>query len=115
MNFFSRMSPLRAYRDLRLFLATRERYEFGFFALALAITGFLVYAFFRDSAVPEDYRRNIIYVQQWPATRTDAEIKAQQAIDAPIEAKARADQEAARKARQAEFKKVDDQLTRWGL
>jgi hypothetical protein len=115
MNFFTRMSPLRAYRDLRLFLATRERYEFGFLALALCITGFLIYAFWRDSNVPQEYRRDIVYVQQWPASRTDAEIRAQQAIDAPIKAKAIADEKAAREAKQAEFKKVDDQLTRWGF
>ncbi|RZM06209.1 MAG: hypothetical protein EOP67_75325, partial [Sphingomonas sp.] len=104
MNFFTRMSPLRAYRDLRLFLATRERYEFGFLALSLFITGFLIYGFFRDSDVPREYRRNIVYVEQWPADRTDAQIRAQQAIDAPIKAKAIADQKAAREAQQAQFK-----------
>ena len=115
MNFFSRMSPWRAYKDLRLFLATRERYEFGFLVLAMMITGFLIYAFVHDSYAEPEYKRNIVYVEQWPADRTDAQIRAQQAIDAPIKAKRIAEIEAAEKQRQAQFKKVDDQLTRWGL
>jgi hypothetical protein len=115
MNFFSRMSPWRAYKDLRLFLATRERYELGFLALSMAITGFLVYAFAHDSYEEPAYKRNIIYVEQWRADRTDAEIRAQQAIDAPIKAKRMAEQKAAEDKRQADFKKLDDQMTRWGL
>lgn len=115
MSFFSRMSPWRAYKDLRQFLATRERYEVGFLALAMMIPGFLIYAFVQDSYVEPEYKRNIVYVEQWPADRTDAQIRAQQAIDAPIKAKRLAEIEAAEKQRQAQFKKVDDQLTRWGL
>jgi len=115
MSFFSRMSPLRAYKDLRDFLATRERYELGFLALAMGITGFLVYAFAHDSYVEPVYKRDIVYVQQWSADRTDAQIRAQQAIDAPIKAKQMAEAQAAREKKQAEFKKVDDQLSRWGL
>ncbi len=115
MSFFSRMSPLRAYKDLRDFLATRERYELGFLALAMAITGFLVYAFAHDSYVEPVYKRDIIYVQQWTADRTDAQIRAQQAIDAPIKAKRMAEVQAARDKQQAAFKKADDQLSRWGL
>ena len=115
MHFFSRMSPVRAYKDLRLFLSTREPYEFGFLALAMGITGFLIFAFYRDSTVAPTYKRDIIYVEQWRATRTDAEIRAQQAIDAPIKAKALAERKAAEDRRRAEFKQLDDQLTRWGI
>lgn len=115
MGFFSRMSPVRAYKDLRLFLATREKYEFGFLALAMAITGFLIYAFYRDSNIPTEYKRNIIYVEQWKADRSDAQIRAQQAIDGPIKAKALAEQKAAQDRRRAQFKQVDDQMTKWGL
>ena len=115
MRFFSRMSPARAYKDLRLFLATREKYEFGFLALAMAITGFLIYAFYRDSTVPREYKRDIIYVEQWSADRTDAQIRAQQAIDGPVKAKQLAEQKAAQERRRAEFKNLDDQLTKWGF
>lgn len=115
MNFFSRMSPVRAYKDLRFFLAGRQPYELGFLVLAMAITGFLIYGFYRDSNVAPTYKRDIIYVEQWAATRTDAEIRAQQAIDGPIKAKALAEQKAKQDKRRAEFKKLDDQLNRWGI
>lgn len=115
MDFFGRMSPLRAYRDLRLFLAGRETYELGFLAAAMLITGFFIYAFAKDSAVEPTYKRDIVYVQQWRADRTEAQIRAQQAIDAPIKAKAMAEQKAAQEKRQAGFKKMDDALSRWGL
>lgn len=115
MNFFTRMSPLRAYTDLRRFLATREKYEFGFLALSLAITGFLIYAFYKDSTVAPVYKRDIIYVEQWAATRSDAEIKAQQAIDGPIKAQRLAERKAAEERRRAEFKALDDRLSRWGF
>ena len=49
MGSFSRFSPVRAYRDLRLFLRGRQPYELGFLALAMLVTGFLIYAFSKDS------------------------------------------------------------------
>lgn len=115
MQFFARFSPVRAYRDLRLFLASRETYELGFLALAITITGFLIYAFERDSTVPPVYHRDIIYVQQWRADRTDDEIRAQQKIDAPLKAKRLAEEKAEQEARRAQFKKVDDAMARWGM
>ncbi len=115
MQFFARFSPVRAYRDLRLFLASREPYELGFLALAIAITGFVIYAFEKDSTVAPVYHRDIVYVQQWRADRTDADIRAQQKIDAPLKAKRIADEQAELEARRAQFRKVDDAMTRWGL
>ena len=115
MEFFSRMSPARAYRDLRLFLATRQPHELWFLVAAIAITGFFIYAFAKDSYAEKVYKPNIIYVKQWTLDRTDAEIIAQQKID---QAK-REKEEAALKARQAEtqaaFKRLDDKMTRMGL
>lgn len=115
MQFFRRMSPVRAYKDLRFFLAGRQPYEFLFLTLAMAITAFLIFGFYRDSTVTPEYKREIIYVEQWSATRTDAEIRAQQAIDGPIKAKALAERKAAEDKRRAEFKQLDDAMTRWGL
>ncbi len=115
MNFFGRMSPLRAYRDLRQFLAGREPYELVFLIAAMGITTFFIYAFAKDSAVEPTYKRDIVYVEQWPESRTDAQIRAQQAIDAPVKAKRLADDRAAREKKQAGFKRLDDSLSRWGL
>lgn len=115
MSYFGRFSPIRAYRDLRVFLGSREPHELGFLVLAMAITGFLIYAFEKDSTMAPEYRRDIVYVEQWRADRTDAEIRAQQKIDGPIKAKRVADEEAGIARRRAQFKKVDDAMNRWGL
>ncbi|HEU0066239.1 MAG TPA: hypothetical protein VFQ57_03260 [Sphingomonas sp.] len=115
MGFFSRFSPIRAYRDLRLFLSHRQPYEVGFLVLAMAITGFLVFAFAHDSYVEPEYHPNIVYVEQWPADRTDEQIRAQQKIDAPIREKELAEEKKALDERRASFKRVDEKLESWGL
>lgn len=115
MGYFSRFSPVRAIRDLRFFLAQRQPYELGFLALAMAITGFLIFAFMHDSYEEPVYRPNIIYVQQWRADRTDAQIIAQQKIDEPIRQKELAEQRKADEERRAGFRRLDEKLKRWGL
>ncbi len=115
MGFFSRFSPLRAYRDLRFFLASRQPYELWFLIAALMVTGFLVYAFAKDSYAEPEYRPEIIYVEQWPADRTDAQIVAQQKLDAPIKAKRLAEQKKREDETRAAFKRMDDKMTDMGL
>ena len=115
MGLFSRFSPIVAYRDLRLFLSQRQPYELIFLIAALGVTSFLIYAFMKDSYVEKEYRPNIVYVEQWPANRTDAEILAQQKIDAPIQAKRRAEQKAREDAQRASFKRLDDKLKAMGI
>jgi hypothetical protein len=115
MEFFSRFAPVRAYRDLRRFLAGRQPHELGFLLLAMVITTFFVYAFARDSHVERAYKPNIIYVEQWTADRSDDQIRAQQKIDAVAKAKRMAEIKAAQDKKRAEFKKVDDALEKWGI
>jgi hypothetical protein len=115
MPYLSRFSPVRAVRDLRVFLAARQPHELYFLVAAMAITGFLIYAFAHDSYVEPVYRPQITYVQQWSLDRTDAEIRAQQAIDEPIKQRRLAEQRRAQEARQAQFKRVDKAMERWGF
>ncbi len=115
MGFFGRFSPVRAYRDLRFFLSQRQPYELGFLALSLAVTGFLIFAFAHDSYAEPAYKPNIIYVQQWSADRSDAEIVAQQKIDEPIRQRELAERRKAEEERRAGFRRLDEKLTRWGL
>ena len=116
MTFLRFFSPAAAWRDLRLFLATRRRHEMVFMALALAVTVLIIFVFFRDTmGITKPYERNIIYVEQWPITRTDEQIKAQQKIDQAKKAIQLAELKKRREAKQAEFKKVDDWLTRHGF
>lgn len=116
MSFLRYISPLRAFRDLRFFLARRRPHELWFGILALLLTFVVIAAFIHDSHVETPYEPpNIIYAESWPITRTDAEIKQQQVID---EAKRHIEEEKLdklRKQKQAEFKKVDDWLTQHGF
>jgi hypothetical protein len=115
MGFFGRFSPVRAYRDLRFFLSQRQPYELGFLVLALGVTGFFIYAFMRDPALAPVYRPNIIYVEQWRADRTDAEIIAKQKIDEPIRQQQLAEEKRLDDERRAGFRRLDAKLKRWGL
>jgi hypothetical protein len=117
MTFLKNMSPVGAVRDLRFFLATRRRHELWFMLLALAVTLLILFVFFKDSASGFDkpYERNIIYAEQWPITRTDEQIRAQQKIDQAKKHIQQAEFEKRRKAKQAEFKRLDDKLESWGF
>ena len=115
MQFFGRFSLVRAYRDLRLFLSDRRPHELGFLVMALAITGVVIYAFVRDSHVERVYRPNIIYVEQWPLDRTDAQIRAQQVIDEAARQKRLAAEKAEEDQKRAQFQRLDNQLDTWGL
>ena len=111
-----RFNPLVGLRDLRLFLASREKHELVFAFLAVIVTVTIIAGFYLDSGdLTRPYRREIQYVESWPLNRTDAEIIAAQKADA----KTRAAREAAEKDRVARnresLKKIDDALTRWGF
>ncbi|MBW6531182.1 hypothetical protein ACYZX9_11655 [Sphingomonas citri] len=115
MQFFARLSPLRAARDLRFFFQTRERYEWGFLALSVAITGFFVWAFFHDSYFEKEYKPNIIYFEQWKLDRTDAQIIAQQQIDQAKREIAEREQRAREEKLRQGFKRLDDKLNAMGI
>lgn len=115
MNFFARMSPLRAVRDLRFFLQQRQPHELIFLVISVLATGLILIGFVKDSAIEKEYRPEIVYVQQWRLDRTDAQIRAQQAIDAPIKQKQLDEQKRVQDERRAAFKKIDDKLEKWGL
>jgi hypothetical protein len=115
MSFISRFSPLRAYRDLRFFLAGREPYELGFLVLAMVITGVFIWVFASDSHVEQVYKPNIIYVQQWRLDRTDAQIRAQQAIDEADKQRRVAEEKAEQEKSRRQFQKLDKQLNKWGI
>ncbi len=115
MTFLKSLSPLRAIRDLRFFLAQRKQHELWFMMLSMAITFVILWMFVKDSHIESPYKRNIIYVESWPITRTDEQIRAQQKIDQAKKHIAEEELEKRRKAKQAEFQKVDDWLTSHGF
>ncbi len=114
--YLRRFSPLRAFLDLRRFLASRSKHEVIFLFAALAAC-ILILTFFVNgyTATPPYRPPDIIYVQSWPANRTDAEIVAQQKIDQAkkvIEDKKKAAEDAEIRA---QYKRASDQLNAIGI
>ena len=93
--------PSRAIADLRQFWGVRRRHQAVYAALAVASTSFVLFAFWQSFTIEKEWEPpEVHYVQQWPASRTDAEVRAQQAKDAPAELaakKAAADKAEARR------------------
>ncbi|MCW3834769.1 hypothetical protein ACFQ1E_03105 [Sphingomonas canadensis] len=115
-KYFARFSPLRALRDLRAFLATRQRYEIFTLFGAAAVTWTVMWVFLTDSrSVEIPYKRNITYVQDWRADRSQADMQALEKQMSTARTKEQRELEERQKKRQAEFKKVDDFLTSWGI
>jgi Tfp pilus assembly protein PilN len=115
MNFLSRFSPIAAYRDLRAFLSERRPHELVFAVLAITMTLVVISVFAQGSNVARPYKREIIYVQQWPLDRTEAQILAQQKIDQVEKAKRDAIAAQQQKDLQAQWKRLDDKLNKWGI
>ncbi|HEX8389030.1 MAG TPA: hypothetical protein VF636_08445 [Sphingomonas sp.] len=115
MDYLSRFSPVRAIRDLRRFLGTRQPYELGFLVLSMVVTLTLIWAFMRDSYAEPVYRPDIIYVEQYRLDRTDAEIMAQQKVDQAAKEKRLAERAKRQAERQAAFKRLDDRLESYGF
>jgi hypothetical protein len=115
MSYFARFSPIRAYRDLRLFLSYRSAHELWFAIAAIVVTGVIISGFVVDSRMPAPYKREIVYFENWRADRTDAEIIALQKIDQAAREKRKAENDKILAERRAQFKRVDDKLESWGL
>jgi hypothetical protein len=93
----------------RLWANSTSRYKLVFGAAAigmvsLIVTGFVVEP--RWGVMPEGPQ--VVYVSDWPATRTDAQIKDQQRIDA-MERRKFADE------RRRQWQKLDRSLDRLGF
>lgn len=101
-------SPRALWADLRLFWSTRPRHQWVAALLALAMPAGIVTIFYFDAKTNIVPAETIMYLDSWPAARSDAEIKAKQKIDA-------AALEARRRERQRQFQELDQSLNRMGL
>lgn len=108
MPIFPRPSTPRAFwSDLRAFLGVRGRHQVLIAIVSVLIPVAIVAGFYVDSRI-EEPPLGVIYVESWPADRTDAEIVAQQKID-------QAKRNAAAEAKRQEFQRADEALERIGL
>lgn len=102
------VSPRALWADLRLFWATRPRHKWIAGVLAVLVPAIIAIGFYYDAKTNIMPGETVMFIDSWPATRSDAEIKAQQKADA-------AAMERARRERQREFQQLDQDLNRIGL
>jgi len=116
MAIFPRpVSPIKAIRDLRYFLATRQKHELIFAFLAVFITTMLIAGFYVDSRVEKPWKRDVQYVESWPLDRSDEQIRAQQKIDLARKKALLAEHEKKRQANMKSFQRLDKKLEDMGL
>lgn len=97
------VGPHAALADLRAFLRQRGREQWIGAALAVLVTMIIIIEFLVDSKINTSAPPRIIYVEQWKADRTDAEIIAQQKKDQAV-------RDAYAKEKQRQFQKLEKQL-----
>lgn len=116
MSFLRSVSPSAAWADVRQIFTTRRRHQLGIMGVSLALTYVVVAGMVIESKIPpKPYHRDIIYVEQYRADRTDAEIIAQQKIDGAKKIADKKELERLEAERRAQFKKVNDQLKALGI
>ena len=104
MSWFPRpVGPRAAFRDLAAFMRQRGREKSLAAALAVLVTAIIVVEFLVDSKINTAPPPQIIYVEQWGANRTDAEILTDQKIH-------QAERAAALRERQRQFRKLGEKL-----
>ena len=97
------VGPRAALRDLTAFMRQRSREQIIGAALAVLVTMIIVIIFFVDSKINTAPPQQIVYVENFPANRTDEQIVADQT-------KASEDRKKAEEARRQEFEKLQKQL-----
>lgn len=116
MAIFPRpVSPVRAIRDLRGFLAQRQRHELLFGFLSVVITMLIIAGFYVDSKFEKPWKRDIQYFESWPANRTDEEIRERLAADLIKDKQRKAELEKLRQERMKSFQRLDKKLDDLGI
>jgi len=109
MSWFPRPAPPKVlWADMRAFASQRSRYQWAGLAVAITMPLLIVAGFWHDTTHGVQPGPQLIYVQSWPASRTDEQIKADQKRD-------QAQREAAQRERQRQFRTLDKELERLGI
>jgi hypothetical protein len=101
-------APRALLQDLRNFWSTRPRGHWIAALLAATMTSGIVIAFIIDSKSMGETREQVIFIDSWPASRTDAEIRAKQKAD--LDERTRAEAEHRR-----QLHELDQTLNRFGI
>lgn len=104
MSWFPKpSSPRDALNDLAAFMRQRSPEQRLAAVLSFLVTAIIVIVFFVDSSINTAPPPQIIYVENYRADRTDAEIIAEQK-------EAEAERQAAAKERQRQYQKLENQF-----
>jgi hypothetical protein len=95
--------PRAALRDLAAFMRQRSREQVIGAMLSVLVTIIILIVFFVDSKINTAPEPTVVFVEDFPANRTDEQIKAEQAIDSRKRREAEL-------ARQREFQKLENKL-----
>lgn len=112
MAFFPRpVGPVRAIGDLWQFLKARKPHEYIILLASIGMT-FTWFAaiFYKLYPKPEYKPPTVMYVKQWTAARTAADVRAQQAKDLPAELEAKKAAEKAEAEKRAKYQRLAKQL-----
>ena len=101
-------SPRALWADIRSFTSERRPHHWVALALAIAMPLAIIFVFDLDGRTNILPGPQLIYVESWPANRSDEQIKAQQKVD-------QAARDKANKERQEQFKRLDEKLERYGI
>ncbi|WP_296620321.1 hypothetical protein [Rhizorhabdus sp.] len=103
MAIFPRPSTPRAFvADLKAFLHQQNRHKLMIAVVSGLMPMIIVWGFYVDSKTDKP-KAQVIFVESWPSTRTDAEIEKQNIADQKV-------RDAQRKAKQEEYRRVADKL-----
>lgn len=116
MAIFPRpVSPFRAIRDLRSYLAQRQKHELIFAFLSVAVTFVILVGFYVDSKFETPWKRNIQYVESWPLDRSLEQVRAQQKIDQAAKKVRQAELDKLRAEKMKQFQRLDKKLEDFGI
>jgi len=101
-------SPRALWADIRAIWADRSRHNWIAGIFAIVFPALIFAGFYYNRPADGAMRPQVIYIESWPATRTDAEIKAKQ--DADLRLRREAEEE-----RRRQFQRIDDSLNRLGI
>lgn len=96
-------SPRAALQDLVAFIKRRDREQIWGLTMALLVTTIIIIVFTVDPKINTAPPPSVVYVEDYPATRTDADIKRDQAKDAEI-------RHQQKEAKKKQFKELQDRL-----
>lgn len=100
-----------AWSDILAVFRQKVEHRWAFVLASIAIPAATVLAFMSQYNKKADYKPpEVIFVKDWRAGRSDAEIKRQQAIDAPVEREQRRLEREAEERRKAQFRKLADEM-----